>query len=523
MSSPARGLLSTARADLPAGLVVFLVAVPLCLGIAQASSAPLLSGLIAGVIGGIVVALASGSQLSVSGPAAGLAVIVAAGIAELGLKPFLLAVALAGVLQIVMGLVRLGGIAHFFPSSVIKGMLAAIGILIVLKQAPHAVGYDKDPEGDFALMQADGSNTFSALADAANNFTMGAIIVSLLCIGIMLGWPKLQRTAIMKLIPPALVVVVVGGIAATLLASWWPESIAAEHLVTLPRFGSVADVTAAIVTPDFSRITDPAVWRVAVTLAIVASLETLLSLEAVDRLDPHKRMSPPNRELLAQGLGNTLSGLIGGLPITSVIVRSSANVQAGGQTRLAAVVHGVLILVGVLFLAPLLNRVPLAALAVVLIFVGIKLTTPKLWKQMWRAGLPQFVPFAITVAAIVFTDLLKGTIIGLVVGLFVMVRKQQNNAVAVEDAAGKRVIRFQKDITFLQKGRLKEVLRETPKDLPLVIDRRVVDHVDDDVEEILDEYCAEASGRGLAVEILFEDGGAERRAARLNRGPSAGH
>jgi MFS superfamily sulfate permease-like transporter len=523
MSPLARSPFGNLKADLPAGLVVFLVAVPLCLGIAQASSAPLLSGLIAGIVGGIIVALASGSALSVSGPAAGLAVIVAAGIGELGLRPFLLAVVIAGALQIVMGVLRLGGIAHFFPSSVIKGMLAAIGILIVLKQAPHAVGYDKDPEGDLSFVQPDGGTTLSALRDAADNFTVGAIIVSLLCVGIMLGWPKLQKNAATKLIPPALIAVVVGGVAATLLAAQWPDIIAAEHLVSLPRFNSVGDIGAAIITPDFARLNDPAVWRVALTLAIVASLETLLSLEAVDRLDPHKRISPPNRELLAQGLGNTLSGLIGGLPITSVIVRSSANVQAGGQTRLAAIAHGVLILVGVLFLAPLLNRVPLAALAVVLIFVGLKLTTPKLWKQMWRAGPAQFVPFVVTIGAIVTTDLLKGTVIGLVLGLVVMIRKQQQNAIAVEDKDGTRTIRFLKDITFLQKGRLKEILRETPPETSLVIDRRVVDHVDDDVEELLDEHCAEAKERGVSVEILFEQGGAERRAARLARGAPAGH
>lgn len=523
MSPLARSPFGNLKADLPAGLVVFLVAVPLCLGIAQASSAPLLSGLIAGIIGGIVVALASGSPLSVSGPAAGLAVIVASGIGDLGLRAFLMAVVIAGVLQIGMGVLRLGGIAHFFPSAVIKGMLAAIGILIILKQLPHAVGYDKDPEGDLALLQPDGSNTFSALGEAADNFTLGAILVSLLCVGIMLGWPKLQRNAVMKLIPPALIAVVIGGVAATLFATWWPEIIAAEHLVSLPLFNSVADVSAAILTPDFSRIADPAVWQVAVTLAIVASLETLLSLEAVDRLDPHKRISPPNRELFAQGLGNMLSGLIGGLPITSVIVRSSANVQAGGRTRLSAVFHGVLILVGVLFLASLLNRVPLASLAVVLIFVGVKLTTPKLWKQMWVAGPAQFVPFAVTIVAIVATDLLKGTIIGLVVGLVVMVRKQQSNAIAVEDDGQKRVIRFQKDITFLQKARLKDVLRQTPTDRPLVIDRRVVDHVDDDIEELLEEYCTEARDRGVVVEILFEAGGAERQEARRSRGPSAGH
>jgi len=522
MSSLPRGPWSSLRADLPAGLVVFLVAVPLCLGIAQASSAPLLSGLIAGIIGGLVVAVLSGSHLSVSGPAAGLAVIVAAGIVELGLRPFLLAVVLAGALQMLMGVLRLGGIAHFFPSSVIKGMLAAIGVLIILKQAPHAVGYDRDYEGDLTLFQQDGGNAFGTLIDAAEAFTPGALVVSLLGIVALLGWPKLQR-GVLKLVPPALVAVVLGGVAAALVSTIWPDGIAAEHFVNLPRFASVGDVIAAVVTPDFSRLLDPAVWRVAATLAIVASLETLLSLEAVDRLDPQKRISPPNRELLAQGVGNVVAGLIGGIPITSVIVRSSANVQAGGQTRLAAMFHGVLILVGVLFFAPLLNRVPLAALAIVLIFVGLKLTTPKLWRQMWAGGPAQFVPFAITVAAIVTTDLLKGTVIGLVVGLFVMVRRQQANAVSVTVEDDKRIIRFQKDMTFLQKGRIKEVLLGVPDGQPVVIDRRVVDHVDDDVEEILDEFCIEHGSDGTAVEVLYEPGGDERRIARANRGARVGH
>jgi MFS superfamily sulfate permease-like transporter len=517
MSSGVRSPISKLKADVPAGLVVFLVAVPLCLGIAQASSAPLLSGLVAGIVGGIVVALASGSPLSVSGPAAGLAVVVAAGIRELGLRPFLLSVVIAGGLQLGMGALRLGAIAHYFPSAVIKGMLAAIGVLIVLKQVPHAVGYDKHPEVQLSLRQTDGSNTFSALGDAAGSFSLGAVAISLLCVAIMLGWPKVQRNAVTKLIPPALVAVVAGALAAAVLAARWPMSIAAEGLVSLPRFRSLGDIRAAVVVPDFSRVFDPAVWRVGATIGIVASLETLLSLEAVDRLDPHKRISPPNRELLAQGAGNVVSGLLGGLPLTSVIVRSSANVQAGAQSRAAAVVHGVLLLVGLLFFAPLLNRVPLAALAVVLIFVGLKLTTPALWRQMWSAGPTQFVPFAVTIGAIVSTDLLKGTVIGLVVGVAVMIRNQQRNAIVVAEVDGKHVVRFMKDMTFLQKGRIKEVLGHAPVDRPLVIDRRVVDYVDDDVEELLDEHCAALEAAGVSVEILFEAGAAERYAARRAR------
>jgi MFS superfamily sulfate permease-like transporter len=515
------GTWASARADLPAGLVVFLVAVPLCLGIAQASGAPLLSGLIAGVVGGVLVSAVSGSALSVSGPAAGLAVIVAAGIDHLGLRGFLLAVMLAGALQVLMGAFRLGAVAHFFPSAVIKGMLAAIGVLIILKQAPHAVGYDKEYFGANAFSSSDG-NTFSTLAHAAGAFAAGAVLVSVLCAVVMLAWPKLQRGAL-KLVPPALVAVILGGVVATLLGTEGSLALAGRHLVSLPRFAGVSDVVGALVLPDFARILDREVWVVAVTLAIVASLETLLSLEAVDRLDPERRISPPNRELVAQGVGNLVSGLIGGLPITSVIVRSSANVQAGAQTRLAAIAHGLLLLVGVLFLAPLLNRVPLAALAVVLLFVGYKLTTPALWRAMWRAGAAQFVPFVVTVVAIVRTDLLKGTLIGVAVGLVFTIRAQQKNAVEVAVVDDLTQITFHKDMTFLQKARVKDVLRTLPEGGRVNLDRRKVDHVDDDIEEVLDEFAREAPRRSLAFSIQWEPGGEARRDARLARGRAGAH
>jgi MFS superfamily sulfate permease-like transporter len=335
-------------------------------------------------------------------------------------------------------------------------------------------------------------------------------------------WPKLQRGAL-RLVPPALVAVLIGGVVATAFTTTAVLEWKAGQLVSLPRFGSVGDVTAALMLPDFGRWADPAVWRVAITIAIVASLETLLSLEAVDRLDPERRISPPNRELLAQGVGNIASGLIGGLPITSVIVRSSANVQAGGRTRLSAIVHGLLLLVGVLFLAPVLNRVPLAALAVVLLFVGYKLTTPALWRGMWRAGMVQFIPFVVTIAAIVATDLLKGTLIGLVVGLVFMVRAQQKNAVEVQTENERSVITFHKDMTFLQKARVKDVLRELPTGANVVIDRRKVDHVDDDIEEILDEFAHEAPRREMTIEVMWESGGEARRTARQARGSVGGH
>lgn len=518
--APGGGLFSAVGRDLPAGLVVFLVAVPLCLGIAQASGAPLLSGLIAGMVGGLVISMVSQSALSVSGPAAGLAVIVAAGIVELGFRPFLMAVVIAGVLQLGFGLLRLGAIAHLFPTAVIKGMLASIGILITLKQLPHAVGYDRDFEGDDAFFQADGHNTFSSLIDAFGAFTPAAIIVTVACVVVYLVWPKLQRGPL-KLIPPALVAVVVGGVIATVLPGLWAGgALAAEHLVALPSFTSIADVGAAIVVPDFGSVTNPKVWATALTLCIVASIETLLSLEAIDRLDPDKRISPPNRELVAQGIGNMVSGLIGGLPVTAVIVRSSANLQAGGKTRLSAMVHGVLILIGVLFLAPILNKVPLAALAVVLIFVGTKLAPPSLFRSMWRGGWSQFVPFMVTIVAVVFTDLLKGTLVGLAVGIVFAVRAQQRNAVSVVADGDHLLIRFAKDQTFLNKATLKSALADLTPGTTVILDRGAADFIDDDVEELIMEFVQAAPGRGLIVEEVGVTEVVEATRRRLGGAPA---
>ncbi len=505
------GLFSHLKEDLPAGLVVFLVATPLCLGIAQASGAPLLSGLIAGMVGGIVISSVSRSPLSVSGPAAGLAVIVASSILDLGFRPFLMAVVLAGAMQMLIGALRLGAIAHFFPNAVIKGMLASIGILIILKQLPHAVGYDVDFEGDDTFAQADGHNTFTAIKDALDAFTPAAVVITIVCGLAYIAWPRLQR-GVLKQIPTPLVAVILGGVMAVLLPTVWAGTVLSpEHLVALPVFSSIADVGTAIVTPDFASITNPKVIITAVTLCIVASIETLLSIEAVDRLDPLRRISPPNRELLAQGVGNMVSGLIGGLPVTSVIVRSSANVQAGGRTRMSAIIHGVFLMVGVLALPALLNKVPLASLAVVLIVVGSKLASPKLFRSMWALGVTQFVPFMVTIIAVVFTDLLRGTLIGLVVGLFFAIRRQQKNAVVVVKDSNSVFIRFTKDMTFLQKARIKEVMQDIGDGQTVVIDRERVDFVDDDIEEILSEFAANAASRGIVVEENLGDSEHERR------------
>lgn len=518
------GMFAHARTDVPAGAVVFLVALPLCLGIAQASGAPPLAGLIAGIAGGLIVPLISRAPLSVSGPAAGLTVLVAAAIEQLGFPAFLLAVLLAGAIQIAFGALRLGLIAHFLPSAVIKGMLAAIGILIVIKQIPHAIGYDKDFEGNETLVDSDGRSTFLAIGDALGSVTWGALCVTLAAAAVALAWPLAQKKVrALRPIPVPLMIVAAGMITYLGCNDVPSLALSTDHLVSLPLLTSFSDFTALFIYPDFSRIGDPLVWTHAGTLALVASIETLLSLEAVDGLDPRRRISPPNRELIAQGLANSCAGLVGGLPVTSVIVRSSANLQAGGQTRLATVTHGIFLLAGLLFLAPLLNSIPLAALAVVLIQVGLKLSSVGLWKSQWKAGWTQFVPFAATVAAIISTDLLKGTLFGAVVGLGFMVRAQQRNAILVTQDAQQMLITFVKDVTFLQKSRIKEILREIEDGSIVTIDRRAVAFVDPDVDELLDNFHLEAPDRKITFSQTFEPGGDvkfQQRMANRSGNPS---
>lgn len=516
------GLFAHARADIPAGAVVFLVALPLCLGIAQASGAPPLSGLLAGIVGGLLIPLVSRSPLSVSGPAAGLTVLVLVAIEELGFPAFLLSLFLAGCIQVLFGVCRLGLIAHFLPSAVIKGMLAAIGLLIILKQVPHAIGFDADFEGDEAFIERDGHNTITAIADAFGSVTWGAVIVSACAaVGLFL-WPFVQkRFRPLRFVPVPLIIVAVGSIAGLAIANSPGLRLTPEHLVNLPVLHSMTDVVGLFQFPDFSRIGDGQVWSHAITLALVASIETLLCLEAVDGLDPHRRISPTNRELVAQGLGNSCAGLIGAIPVTSVIVRSSANVQAGGRTRLSAITHGVLLAVGLLFCAGFLNAIPLAALAVVLIQVGAKLSSVSLWRSQWQAGWAQFIPFAVTVLAILTTDLLKGTLFGALVGLGFMVRAQQQNAILVTRDESNTLVTFVKDITFLQKAQIKEILRAIPDGSQVSIDRRAVAFVDRDVDELLVNFDKEAASREIQFSQTFEPGGEERFSERANGSSSA--
>ncbi|MEY3399102.1 MAG: hypothetical protein RL220_1696, partial [Bacteroidota bacterium] len=396
------------KQDIPASFVVFFVALPLCLGIAVASGASPFSGLIAGIVGGIVAGSISNSPLGVSGPAAGLTVLVLTGIQTLGdFQAFLLAVVLAGVFQVILAIVRAGVIGYFFPSSVIKGMLAAIGIIIILKQIPHALGDDKDPEGDMNMQQPDGENTFTEIISAIQDPSAGVIIVSVISLIIIISWDKMlvKKVAALKMVPSALIAVIFGVLYEVFTPADSSLAIAAEHLVQVPVAGSVSEWFGFFQFPSLTYLNDPRVYQLAFTLGLVASLETLLSVEAIDKLDPKKRVTHKNRELLAQGAGNIVSGLIGGIPVTQVIVRSSANVQSGGQTKLSTILHGTLLLLCVIAIPTFLNMIPIAVLACVLLLVGYKLTKPSLFIDMYRAGWSQFVPFVITVAGVVFTDL----------------------------------------------------------------------------------------------------------------------
>jgi MFS superfamily sulfate permease-like transporter len=467
-----KSYMSTLGKDFPAGLVVFLVALPLCLGISLASGAPLFSGILAGIVGGVVVSLLSGSALSVSGPAAGLTVIVLNGIETLqSFEAFVLAVAIAGVLQLVLGFLKAGVIGLYFPSSVIKGMLAAIGLILILKQIPHFLGADDDFFGSMAFIQPDGRTTFSEMFYAFSAINVGALIVGIVSMVILIVWDTatLKRYKFFKLVPGALIVVLVSIALNELFKVMAPDFvISPTHLVSLPIIGSLGEFGDVLNFPDFSMLTNPQVYVVAVTIAIVASLETLLSVEAADKLDPHKRRTPTNRELKAQGIGNIVSGLIGGLPMTAVIVRSSANVAAGAETKISSFIHGVLLLLSVLFISKFLNLIPLSALAAILLVIGYKLTKPSLYKSQLKIGSEQFIPFIVTILAILFTDLLVGISIGLVVGVFFILKANYKSPYFYHkvDHPEKEIIRIKlsEHVSFLNKASIILTLDHLPQD-----------------------------------------------------------
>lgn len=496
--------------DIPAALVVFLVALPLCLGIALASGAPLFSGLIAGVVGGIVAGSLSGSSLSVSGPAAGLATIVFAAIQELQSFPlFLLAVFLAGIIQVVLGLVRAGTIGHFFPVSVIKGMLAAIGLILILKQIPHALGYDADYEGDESFFQSDNENTFTEIIRSFDYLTPGAIVVSLVSLFILVSWTSrfVKQFRWTSYVPGPLVVVVLGIALNALFVNFVPElAIQSTHLVDLGGFDGMSSLTSVIQLPDFGGLTDPRVYRIAVTIAIVASIESLLSIEATDKLDPYRRITPLNRELRAQGVSNMLSGFLGGLPVTAVIVRSSANIIAGARTKTSAILHGVFLVAVVLAAPGLLQQIPLASLAGVLLLVGYKLNTPELYRQTYRKGLDQFLPFLVTIIAILFTDLLVGISIGLLVSLFFVLKSNFRTAVLVVSDEAQYLVKFTKDVSFLHKAQLRRVFEQIPMNSKVVIDGTKCQFIDADIVETIEDFVQSAPAKDIEVELKKTSG-----------------
>ncbi len=506
-----KSMFSHLRNDIPASVVVFFVAVPLCLGIALGSGAPLFSGIIAGIVGGIVVGLASGSPLGVSGPAAGLAVIVLGSIAALGgsWEAFLLAVVLMGIIQLVAGFLKLGFIAYYFPSSVIKGMLSGIGLLIILKQLPHAFGYDKDYEGDFSFAQIDGENTFSELGKMIDFINPGAIVISIICLAILLLWDLvlIKKHKIFGMLNGPLVAVITGIVLHYLfIQGLLPFSLKPEQVVSLPVPSSIGDFFSQFTFPDFSQLTNPKVYSIAFVLAIVASLETLLCVEATDKLDPDKRVTPTNRELKAQGLGNIVSGLIGGLPLTQVIVRSSANITFGGKTKLSAILHGVYLFIAAITIANLLNMIPLATLATILFIVGYKLAKPSLFKAMYKQGREHFIPFLATIIGILLTDLLTGIGIGMAFAIFYLLLNNFRNAYDVKDVANSphdHHIVLSEEVSFLNKGGILQMLNEIPENSKVLIDASLSKFIHRDVIEIIQDYIVHAKTmKNIQVEVI---------------------
>lgn len=517
MSLNKNNMFSNLKYDFPSGLVVYLVALPLCLGVALASTGRpdlLFSGIIAGIIGGIVVGFLSGSPLGVSGPAAGLVVIVLNALDTLGsFEAFLLAVVFAGILQVIAGLMKAGIIGYYFPSSIIKGMLAAIGITLILKEIPHAFGYDADFMGDEAFDQKDGQNTFTELFNAVKYSSTGAIIISAVSLGLLILFDKpfMKRIQLFRFVPGALFVVITGIVLNIVFAGVMPGwALSGDHLVQLPVASNVSEFFSFFKTPDFSAVNRVEVYTIGLTLAIVASLETLLCVEATDKLDPYKRNTPTNRELIAQGIGNITSGLIGGLPVTQVIVRSSANIDSGGRTKMSTVVHGSILLLSAVFIPVYLNYIPLASLAAVLLMVGYKLSKFSLYQGMYRLGKEQFIPFIVTIIAILSTDLLKGIAIGMVVAIYFILRKNYKHSyhyVKEKHRDGDVItLILSEEVTFLNKGSISATLDNLPDDSTVIIDGSKSNNIDYDVLEIIQEFKKHSAPlRNISVKTVGID------------------
>ncbi|MDI1230066.1 MAG: SulP family inorganic anion transporter [Methylobacter sp.] len=495
--------------DIPAGIVVFLVALPLCLGIALASGAPLFSGLIGGLIGGLIVSWLSGSQLAVSGPAAGLTVIIFNAIETLGgFQGVLVACVLAGIMQLMLGFLRAGIIGAFFPAAVIEGMLAAIGLILIIKQIPHATGYHTSYEGDESYMKETAESSFLEVFDAFGGISPGSVVISVVALLLLILWSTawFKKQKLLKLIPGPLVAVVWGVAYNVVTIQFAPDwAVSGEHLVSLPVSEKAIDFFDNFVLPNadyLSHLSNPHVYTVAVTIAIIASLETLLSLEATDKLDPMKRLAPTNRELKAQGVGNIISGLIGGLPMTAVIVRSAASINAGGQTRIACFTHGVFLLLSVMFFAHYLNYIPLACLAAILLHTGYKLANPVLFKSFYQKGLSQFLPFIITVIAILVTDLLKGMAIGMVIGLFFVIKTNYHAAITLIQDGSHYLLSLNKDVSFLNKALLRKFILSIPEQSTVTIDASKAKFIDHDIMETIEDFLAAAPDSNIKVELI---------------------
>jgi MFS superfamily sulfate permease-like transporter len=503
------GFFSHVKTDLPAGLVVFLIALPLCLGISLASGAPLFSGIIAGIVGGIVVGLLSGSKVNVSGPAASVALVVLMAIQSLGsFQAVMVATIIAGVFQIILGFLRAGTIAYFFPSSMIKGILASIGLILIINQIPHAFGYaGKELFG--SMEDGLSANLFTGILD---QISLGATIITVLSLIIIFAWdqPALKRYTFFKFVPSALIAVIVSVVLNQLFVAYFPHlALSGNRLVELPAAGSLGEFFSFFTFPDFSQITNPEVYTVALSIAFIASLESLLSTEAGDKLDPYKRKSSTNRELKAQGVGNIVSGMIGGLPVTAVIVRTSANVSSGGRTPLSTITHGTVMLICVMAIPLILNMIPLASLSAVLFVVGYKLTSISLFRRMWKSGKRQFVPFFVTIVAVMLTDLITGIMIGGAVSVFMILRDNYRTPFFIDKKAhheGERVeLVLSEEVTFLNKASIMLTLDHVAPNSTVVIDASRSVNIDDDVLEILEEFKATAAYKNIRIEQIGLD------------------
>ncbi len=500
------GLFANLKYDLPAGIAVFLIAIPLSLGIALASGAPLFSGLIAGIISGIVVAPLSGSSLGISGPTAGLAVIVLTAIEKLGFNGFLLALVVAGVFQIVMGLTKAGVIAYYFPSSVINGMLSGMGFIIFLKQIPHAIGYDRDYEGDTSFFQPDSYSSFSELANMLEYSSPTAIMIALISLAILILWeqPFMKKYRFFQLFQGVLIAILAGVLINQGLQNFYPElALSGSHLVMLPVLQNPGDLLSQLHYPDFSQFGNPAIYMTALTLAVVASLKTLLSVEAVDKMDPYKRVTSTNRELIAQGIGNAFSGLLGGLPLAQVIVRSSIGIQSGARTKATGIICGLLLLFAVILIPTLLNKIPLSSLASVLLVVGYKLTRPKSFKIMYKAGMYHFIPFCVTILGMIFTDLLIGLAIGLTTALFSILLENYKSAFYFNEShiGNKTILRLSEHVSFLNKANIQQTLEQLPDHSEVIIDATRSKYIDYDVFEIIENFKIEAQRKNIKLTI----------------------